>query len=69
MHYLLSKVKEYIDEFLDPKNRSYVDNLTVNEALKFFNIVNIDNYEVLLLSLRSAYKIRFRRPQNSCFSN
>ena len=32
---ILSKVKQYLDRFLDPGNTSYTDNLTVNEALKF----------------------------------
>ena len=32
---MLSKVTQCIDEVLDPSTASYVDNLTINEALKF----------------------------------
>ena len=65
----MSKVKKYIDEILDARKASYVDNLTVNEALKILNIVDIDYYGALLLSLPLVYKIHLRRSPNSCFSN
>ena len=56
---ILSKVKQYMDEFLDPSKASYLDNLTVNEAFKSLNIVEVDYYDVLSLSPTS----------NSCFTN
>ena len=47
---ILSKVKQHIDEFLDPSQASYVDNLTVNKALKFLYTAN----EIVILII--AYK-------------
>ena len=44
---ILSKLKLYIDEFLDPSKASYVNNLIVYEALKFLNIAEIDYYDAL----------------------
>ena len=32
---ILLKVKQYIDKFLDPSKASWVDKMTVSEALKF----------------------------------
>ena len=68
-HNILLKVKEYIDEFLDPSKASYVDNLTVNKTLKFCNIAKVDYYDALSLSPTSDYEIHLRRPPNSCFIN
>ena len=65
----MSKVKRYIEEFLDPGKTSYVDNLTVNEALKLLNIAGVDYYDAPSLSSTSEYQIRLRRPPNSCFIN
>ena len=62
---LLSKVKHYIDEILDPVKAYYVDSLTVNEALKFLNIAEVDYYNVLSVSPTSGYEIHLRRPPNS----
>ena len=64
---ILLKVKQYIDEFLDPNKASYVDNLTANEALKFLNIVVVDYYGAL--SLSPNYEIHLKRSPNSCFIN
>ena len=61
------KVKQYIDQFLDPSKASYVDNLTANEALKFLNIVVVDYYGAL--SLSPNYEIHLKRSPNSCFIN
>ena len=44
---ILSKLKLYIDEFLDPSKASYVNNLIVYEALKFLNIAEVDYYDAL----------------------
>ena len=63
------KVKQYTDKFLDPSKASYVDNLTVNEALKFLNIAEVDYYDAFSLSPISDCKIHLRRPPNSCFIN
>ena len=63
------KVKQYTDKFLDPSKASYVDNLTVNEALKFLNIAEVDYYDTLSLSPISDCEIHLRRPPNSCFIN
>ena len=66
---ILLKVKQYIDEFLDPGKASYADNLTVNEALKFLNVVEVDYYDALSLSPTSVHEIHLRRSPNSCFIN
>ena len=39
---ILSKVKQYIDKFLDRSKASYVNNSTVDEALKFLNIAEVN---------------------------
>ena len=39
---ILSKVKQYRDEFLDPSKASHVDNLTVDQTL-----VNIDQTDYI----------------------
>ena len=65
----MSKLKHYIDEFLDPSKVCYVDNLTVNEALKFLNIAEVDYYVTLSLSATSDYEIHLCQPRNSCFFN
>ena len=44
---ILSKLKLYIDEFLDPSKASYVNNLIVYEALKFLNIAEVGYYDAL----------------------
>ena len=54
---ILSKVKQYINEFLDPGKISYLDNLTVNEALKLLNIAEVDSYYALSLSPPSDCEI------------
>ena len=56
-HNILLKVKKYIDEFLDLSNTSYVDNLTVSEALIFLNIAEADYYHALSRSPTSDYEI------------
>ena len=53
---ILSKVKQYIDEFLDPSKVFYINNFTADGALTFLNIAEIDCYEPLLLS---DYEIHF----------
>ena len=65
----MSKVKQYINEFLYPSKASYVDNLTVNEALRFLNIVEVEYYDALLLRPTSDHQIHLRRPLNSCFTD
>ena len=64
-----SKVKHYIDEFLDPSKASSVDNLTVSEAPKFLNIAEVDSYDAISLSPTSDYQMHLRRSPNSSFIN
>ena len=54
---ILLKVKQYIDEFLDPSKASSVDNLIVNETLKFLNIAEVDYFDTFSLSPTSDYEI------------
>ena len=35
---ILLNIKQYINEFLDPSKLSYVDDLTINDPIKFLNI-------------------------------
>ena len=65
----LLKVKQYLDEFVDLSKASYVDNLTVSEALKFLNIAEVDYCDALSLSPTSDYEIHLRQPPNSGFIN
>ena len=64
-----SKVKQYIDEFLNPGKASSVDNLTVDETLKFLNIAKVDYNDALSISPASDFEIHLRRTPNSCFIN
>ena len=66
---ILSKVEQYIDEFLDPSKASYDDNLTVDQTLKFLNIAKVDYYDALSIGPTSDYEIHLRRSPNSCFIN
>ena len=65
----MSKVKQHTDEVLDPSKVSYVDNLTVDQTLKFLNIAKVDYYDALLISPTLDYGIHLQRPPNSCFTN
>ena len=47
---ILSKVRQYTDGFLGPSKASDVDKLTINEALKFLNIAEVDYHDAFLLS-------------------
>ena len=64
-----SKVKHYIDEFLDPSKASSVDNLTVSEVPKFLNIAEVDYYDAISLSPSSDYQMHLRQSPNSSFIN
>ena len=66
---ILLKVKQYLDEFLDPSKASYVHNLTISEALKFLNIAAVDCCDALSLSPTSDYEIHLRQHPNSSFTN
>ena len=66
---ILSKVKQYIDEFLDPSKSSFIDNLRVEEVLLFLNIKEVDYYDALSISPTSDFEIHLRQPPNSCFIN
>ena len=66
---ILSKVKQYIDELLDPSKAPYVDNVTVNEVLKFLNIAEVGHYDARSLSPTSDYEIHLRGARNSCIIN
>ena len=50
---ILFKVKQYIDESLDPSKASYADNLLANEALNFLNIAEVDYHGALSQSPKS----------------
>lgn len=65
IHNIVSKVKQYIDEFLDPSKASYVDNLT----LKFVIVFEVDYYGALSPSPTSDYEVNLRQFPNTCFIN
>ena len=67
---ILSKVKYYIDEFLNPHKPSYRgDNLSISEILDELQINKEDYYKSLSISPDEDLLIHLQRPPNSYFIN
>ena len=66
---ILSQVKEFIDEFLDPKKSSFKSDATIQSILDLLNISEEDYYRALSTSPDEDFQIHLRRPPNSCFIN
>ena len=63
---LLSKVKSYIDEYLDPSKPSFQANESIPSILSLLRIIETDYYEAISISTSEDYEIHLRRPPNSC---
>ena len=66
---ILSKVKCYIDEFLDPSKPNYESNETIESILLRLGISDENYYQTLSLSSSTDYELHLKRPPNSCFIN
>ena len=66
---ILSKVKKFIDKFLNPHKPNSKSNMSVIEILNELEITEEDYYKALSISLDDDFKIHLRRPPNSCFVN
>ena len=66
---ILSKVKCYIDEFLDPSKPNYESNETIESILLRLGISDENYYQALSLSSSTDYELHLKRPPNSCFIN
>ena len=74
---ILSKVKDYIDEFLFPRKRNIIDpskdNFQQSEAitdiLNKLDLTEDEYYNALSISKDSDFEIHPGRPPNSCFVN
>ena len=76
-YYLLSKVKNYIDVYLDPRKVNILDSEKQNfekpkeffDILEELEIAENDYYHALSISTDIYYQIHFKRPISSCFLN
>ena len=65
---ILHKVKEYITEFLDPNESTYVPDKTITDILKRLDIIE-DHYYIALFFPDNDFKLHLKRPSDSCFIN
>ena len=66
---ILSKVKAYINTYLQPKSAEYVKDIKIEEILFELDINHNDYYEALSISGTDDFEIHLKRPANSCFVN
>ena len=66
---ILHKVKEYINEFLDPNKSTYVPDKTITDILTTLDISEDHYYNALSVSPDSDFKLHLKRPPDSCFIN
>ena len=66
---ILSKVKNFIDEFLNPHKPNFKSNMSITEILKELEISEENYYEALSVSPDEDFRIHLKRPPNSCFVN
>ena len=67
---LLTKVKQVIDETLNPsKPSTYNPNRTIKEILESIEVNEYEYYEALSISPGTDYEVHLKRPPNSCFVN
>ena len=64
---ILLKVKQYIDQFLDPSKSTFEDNKSIPSILEELAIEEACYYESLSISGGDDFEIHLRRPANSCF--
>ena len=67
---ILTKVKKFINEFLNPHDKSnYKGDMTINEILNFLQVTRNEYYTCLAISGGDKYESHLKRPPNSCFIN
>ena len=67
---LLSKVKTFIDQFLNPSDKmNYRQDMTVSNVLDYLQIHRSEYYNCLSIASGTDYEIHLKRPPNSCFIN
>ena len=66
---ILSKVKTYINEFLDPNKSTYIPDKTIDDILFLLDITSRNYYEALSIASGSDYEIHYKRNPDSCFVN
>lgn len=67
---ILSRVKTYINEYLDPSKQGYKgDSISISDILNELNIVEKDYYHALSISSSTDYEIHLKRLPDSCFIN
>ena len=65
---ILSKVSEYINEYLDPSKKLYQPS-TIKHVLSKLQILEENYYWALSISTDSHYQIHLKRETDSCFVN
>ena len=66
---ILYKIKEYINEFLDPNKPTFVPDETITDILRRLDISE-DHYDnALSFSQDNDFKLLLKRPPDSCFIN
>ena len=66
---ILSKVKQKIDDVLNPNKLTYEAHLTQNEILNDIGIAEQDYEWAISISSDSDYELHLKRPLDSCFIN
>ena len=67
---ILTKVKKFINEFLNPHDESnYKGDMTINQILNFLQITRDEYYTCLAISGGDEYEIHLKHPPNSSFIN
>ena len=66
---ILTKVKQKIDEVLNPSNSNYDETLSEQGILDAINITQDQYYWALSISPDSDFELHLKRPVDSCFIN
>ena len=67
---ILTKVKKFIDEFLNPSDKvNHRSDMTVDDLLHYLHIDKIEYYNCLSVASGVDYEIHLKRPLNSCLIN
>ena len=67
---ILSKVKVFIDEVLNPaKAEKYKPDLTIEQILDSLDITEEQYYEALSISVSNDHEVHLKRSPDSCFIN
>ena len=66
---ILCKVKQKIDDVLNPSKSTYEPNATANDILNDIGITTQDYQWAISISADSDYELHLKRPLDSCFIN